>query len=113
MKEDRGAVLGSPIRTLPVELSRIVVLPEPVQEFLVGKRGRIVFDFHRLGVAGAIGANILVSGISEVSAGVANPGRDHARQLAESGFNSPETACRKGGFSHVNKTPAPIIATSD
>jgi hypothetical protein len=60
--------------------------------------------FDRLGMARAIAANVLIRGIGEVPAGVANPGSCDPRQLAESGFNSPETARGKGGFGHEDSS---------
>src|SRR5678815_5902996 len=92
VKEDRGTVLRSVVGALAIELRGIVVLPEYFQQFLVGKFGGIVLHLDRLGMAGAITANVLVSGVGEVPAGVANPGPRDPRQLAESGFDSPETA---------------------
>jgi hypothetical protein len=40
-----------------------------------------------------------------VPSGIADAGSSNARQLAESGFDSPETARGKSGFGHMNKTP--------
>src|SRR5450755_2204518 len=112
VKKDRGAILRSIVRTLAVELGGIMVFPKHFQQLLVGKFRRIVLHFDCLGVAGAVAANILVGRIGKVAARVSNPGRGDTRQLAESGFNSPETACSKGGFGHMNGTPYLIIATS-
>src|SRR5258708_2951542 len=103
VEKDRRAVLRSIVRTLAVELGGVVVLPEHLEQFLVGEFCGIVIYFDRLGVAGAVAAHVLIGRIGEVPAGVANPGCGNPRQLAESSFHSPETACGKGGFGHMDE----------
>src|SRR5712691_7763907 len=61
----------------------------------------IVFNFHRFSVSGPVSANIFVSRIGKLSAGIADARRDHSLQLAERGFHSPEAARSKRSFLHV------------
>ena len=74
MIENRGAVLGSEIGALAIELRRIVILPKHIQQDVVRDFRRIVIYFHGFGVAGSIAANIFVGGILEFPAGVADTG---------------------------------------
>src|SRR5579863_3631754 len=102
VKEDCRAILLAPVWPLPVELRGIVVLPEDFEQLIVGKPGGIVIDFDGLGMPGRVSANLFVSWVGRVATDVADPGRDHSRQLAEGCFNSPETPCSKSSFSHMN-----------
>src|SRR2546430_13324258 len=102
MNEDRRAVLGTEVGPLTIQLSRIVVLPENFQQLVVRQLGWIVVHFHSLGVSGAIGADVFVSRIGELSAGVTHAGGIHTWQLAKCGFDSPKTAGGEWGFGHDN-----------
>ena len=96
MEEDRRAVLVADVGTLPVELGRVVELPEGVEQLVVGHLGGVVLDEHRLGVAGRVAADLLVARVVRATAGVAHGRRDHARDLPELGLDSPEASGREG-----------------
>jgi hypothetical protein len=98
MEKDRRAILCAPVRALAVQLRGIVIFPENLEQIFVANLGGIELDFHSLGVTGAVGADIFVGRIVHLSAGVADTGGDDARNLAEGGLDSPETACRKRGL---------------
>src|ERR1700730_7446906 len=55
-------------------------------------------------MTGPVGAYLFVCRVLRASAYVANSGGDHARDLAESRFHSPETACCECGFRHGNRS---------
>src|SRR5579864_999695 len=74
MIENRGSVLRAPVRTLAVDLRRIVVLPENFKQVGIADLGRVIVDFHRLGVSGAVGANFLVGWILGLAADVPDAG---------------------------------------
>src|ERR1700720_396964 len=100
MKEDRGTVLCAPVRTLTIQLSGIVVLPEDFQQLVVRKFRRIVVHFDGLGVSGAIGTDLFIRRIGGLSAGITDASRGHTRQLTKCRFHSPETASGKSSFGH-------------
>src|SRR5450755_3950731 len=77
-----------------------MVLPEHVEQFVVGELGRIVVHFHGFRMPGAVGADFLVGGVGRLAAGITDTGGDDSRQLAKRGFYSPETTCGKCGFGH-------------
>jgi hypothetical protein len=58
--EDDRAVLGTDVRPLAVELGRVVVGEEHIEQLLIADLGGIVLDLNHLGVAGAAGAHLLV-----------------------------------------------------
>jgi hypothetical protein len=98
MVKDHGTILLSNIGTLAIQRRRIVVRPENIKHLVVTDLRRIEFHFHHFGVAGFVRANIFIRWIILRSARVPNRGRDHAFQVAESLFHTPETTCAKGGF---------------
>src|SRR5215471_19709483 len=63
VKKDRGAVLSSDVRSLAVELRRVVLVPKDVEQLLVAHPGRVVFDLNRFRVAGFVRAHVFVSRI--------------------------------------------------
>src|SRR5262245_13793064 len=68
MIEDRGAILGADVGTLPVQSRRIVYGEEDIEQVLEGDYLRIERDLHNLGVAGFPGANILISRVGYLAA---------------------------------------------
>ena len=102
MIENRRPVLGSPVWALAIDLRSIVILPEDLQEIVVGDLGGIEFHFDGFGVAGAVGANFFIGGILGFAADVADARGDHSGYLAESRFHSPETSCCECGLLHVS-----------
>ena len=65
--------MRAPVRPLAIQLSRIVILPEDVEQLLVGELRRIVLDLYCFGVARVVGADIFVRRVGKVSARVPNP----------------------------------------
>src|SRR6185312_13264537 len=106
MKEDSAAILRAPIGTLTVLCSRVVVLPEYVEQSVIGDLCRIELHFDYFGVAGGIRTNIFVGRILCLAACIANRSGSHAWDLAKSGFYSPEASGAESGFFslvfHVN-----------
>src|SRR5580700_2194794 len=60
VEEDHRPVVVADVWTLAVELGRIVVHPEDVEERVVAHPGGVVRDLDSLGVPGAMRANVLV-----------------------------------------------------
>src|SRR5271165_2819561 len=100
VEEDRGSVLRAPVWALTVQLRGIVVLPKDFEQVGILYLGWVELDLHGFGMSGPIGANFLVSWTIGLSAGVADAGGSHARNLPEGSFDSPKTSCCKGGFRH-------------
>ena len=98
MVKDHGTILLSDIGTLPIQRRRIVVRPENIKQLVVTNLRWIEFHFHHFGVAGFVRANIFIGWIILRSARVPNRCRDHAFQISEGFFHTPETTCAKGGF---------------
>jgi len=69
--KNRGAVLGSHIGSLTVELGKVVDFEEEFGEFFEGGLFGIKNNFHGFGVARGVGADLFVGGIFHGSAGVA------------------------------------------
>ena len=63
MIKDYGAVISTDIRTLAVQLCRIMDRPENVKKLFVADLRRIVGNLHNLGMAGLPGANVFVGRI--------------------------------------------------
>src|SRR5262245_30372645 len=101
MVEDRRAVLLAHVRALAVRGRGIVVRPEHVQEILVFHAGRIIRDLHRLRVAGAVGAHVLVRRIRRAPSGIADLRRDDTLDLAKRGLDAPETSGGDRGLLHA------------
>ena len=90
---DAGAVLRADIVPLTHALSRIVVLPEGLEERVVRDHLRIEHDEHNLVVSGLSGANLFVGRIGREAAGIANSSRpDTGADLPELALSTPEAA---------------------
>jgi hypothetical protein len=98
MVKDHGTILLSDIGTLPIQRRRIVVRPKNIKQLVVTNLRWIEFHLHDFGVAGFVRANIFIGWIILRSARVPNCCRDHAFQISESFFHTPETTCAKRGF---------------
>src|SRR5688500_15898596 len=99
--EDRAAVLVADIAELAIDREWIDIAPEDLQQLRVTDQCRVVAHQHRLGMAGAAGRYLLISGIGDVATDIARRGRFHPRQLVERRFHAPETAAgedRHGGL---------------
>ena len=107
VNENHRAVLRANVGTLAIPGGRIVIVPEHFEQVAVTDRRRVEGHLHYFGVAGPIGANVLVGWLRHGAAHVSNlRGRD-ARQLAEGGLHAPETSRAEGGFFHIS-----IVAVS-
>jgi hypothetical protein len=100
VEKDGGAILRAPIRTLPVDLRGVVILPENFQQLAEAHLGRIEVYFHGFGMPGAVGADFFVRGVVSLSADVADARPRDSGHRAESGFYSPETSRCECGFLH-------------
>src|SRR6266568_441387 len=116
--EDRRAVLGAHVRALAVHLGRVVVLPEDVQELLVGDLGGVELDLDRLGMAAAAAADLLVGRALGGPAGVPHGGGDYPGRHPERRLNPPEATPGKQrllgpgrhGSSHLEtRNPTPPL----
>src|ERR1700761_1224007 len=101
MEKHCRAVLSADVGTLPVQLRRIMVLPEDSEQVTVRDFCGVISDLYGFCVAGTVRANIVVSRILGMSAGVADPGIQHPRRGAKCLFYSPETtSCKRSFFRH-------------
>ena len=82
------------------------------QQFLVAYDGGIVIELHNLGVAGAVGAHVVVRRISQAAAHVADGRVGNAFYLPESALHTPKApgsaggrSCNSGGFAEC-----PVVA---
>src|SRR5512132_1554231 len=92
VKEHDRAVLVADVPTLPVELRRIVLAPEHLQQLVVGHALRVVRHFDDLRVAGRMRAHVFVRRILERAAAVADTRARDAVELAERRLDAPEAA---------------------
>ena len=92
MAEDRRAVLAAEVEALAVAGGRIVDSPERLEQFRVADLGRVEPHLDRLGVAGAVSADLFVAGVGDVAAGVAHSGLHHPVDLAEGRLHPPEAS---------------------
>src|SRR5262249_6962939 len=90
---DHRAVLIADVRALPVQLRRIVLVPEGREERLVRDDILVVGDLDDLGVAGVVVADLLVAGVDGAAARVADAGRANALEAAEGRLDAPEAPC--------------------
>ena len=98
-REDRGSVLRADIRSLPVQLRRIVRHGEEyLQELAIADSLRIVGDLDRFGVAGGAGADGRVAGGGLAAPRISGDGVHHARGVLKHALNAPEAAAREHGL---------------
>src|SRR6266540_7099664 len=90
--ENHGTIWRARIRALAVERRGVVRLPERLKELLVRDLFRVERNLRHLGVAACAGADLFVSGIGQLAAGVAAGHGLDALQPLEDGFDAPETA---------------------
>ena len=98
MDEDRGTVLIPDVPTLPVQLRRIVLAPEDVEQLAVGDPLGVERDLHDLGMAGRVRADVLVGRVPGVPAGVADARPADALELPERRLDTPEAAGAERGL---------------
>src|SRR5436853_7015732 len=100
MKEDCRAILRTPVRSLPVQLSWFVVSPENLRQSLVRNSCLVILNFDCLRMASLIGRDVFIGWILQLPSCISNPRRGHAGQLTEGSLNAPKTAGRKSSFCH-------------
>src|SRR3989442_11052432 len=96
VEEDRRAVLRADVGALAVQLGRVVVLPEHVEQLLVGDARRVVLHLHGPGVAGAPGEDDVAGRVRGGPARTAAGGRGDAVQMPEPFLHSPEATAAEG-----------------
>src|SRR5437870_11940080 len=100
MKEDCRAILRTPVRSLPVQLSGIVILPENLHQSLVRNLCRVILNFDCLRMASLIGRDVFIGWILQLPSCISNPRRGHAGELTEGSLNAPKAAGRKRSYRH-------------
>ena len=100
--EDGGAVLRAEIGALTVESGGVVNLEEEPGERLIGGAGGVEDDANRFGMAGEVGADVLVGRVGKLTAGVAGRDGDDPGNLLEPVLDPPETAAGENGFLGVD-----------
>src|SRR5450759_271455 len=96
VREDRRAVRAAAVVSLTIDLSRVVDLPEVVEQPLVGDDLWVVLDLHRFGVPGAACADLLVARVLSRAPAIAGGCSDDALHAPEIGLDTPEAARREG-----------------
>src|SRR5581483_10520190 len=108
VEEHRRAVLAADVRPLAVALGRVVRAPEEVEQLLVRDVRRIELDLDRLGMAGRVGADVVVRGTVGVATGVADPGGGDAGNRAERRLDAPEApGCECRLLCHAEQSRRP------
>src|SRR6185312_5515443 len=91
--ENRRAITHADIVALAVARRRIVDLEEELEQLPVAQEPRVEDDLDRFGV----GAVVAISGVPDVAAAVADPGRDDAGHFADQILHAPKAASGKHG----------------
>src|SRR5262249_23024499 len=86
--EDRRAVAAADVVALPVLRRRVVDLEEELEQVAERDELGVEDDLDRLGVT----LVVAVGRVGDVTAGVADPGRDPAGPLADEILHAPEAA---------------------
>ena len=92
---DAGAVLGAFVMTLTVDADGVDGLEIHAEEEGQADNGGVIDDADGFGIAGKVGADILVSGAGGVAIGVADLGVEDSLQLLEIMLSAPEAATGK------------------
>src|SRR3954466_3274425 len=100
MKEDGRAVLMPDVRSLAVQRGWVVVIPEDFEQVVIADDLGIKRDLHHFSVAGTIRANVFIGWVLQFTPGIAYGRGFDSRQTPERGFDTPKTACAKGGLLH-------------
>jgi hypothetical protein len=88
--ENRGAVLGANVISLPVEGRGIVGREKYGHQVAKRNLRWIEFDLGHFRMPGVAGANLLVGGILCLAPGIAGNHRMNTAQLIEDRFHTPE-----------------------
>src|SRR5579872_1731510 len=89
---DARSILRADVVPLPHPLRRIVGLPERLQQIVVRDASGIKDDEYDFRVTRHGAADLAVRGVRRRPGGVADGGREHARQLPELPLSAPETS---------------------
>ena len=106
MEVDGRAVLAADVRALAVPLRGVVRAPKQVEQRVVGDLRWVELDLDRLGVAGRVGADVVVGGVLGMPAGLADAGAGDAGDLAEGRLDAPEAAGCECRFSVMSNSLA-------
>ena len=98
MIKSDGTILFAHVRSLPIQLRRVMELKKFPRKRFVGNFGRVKRHFHRFRVSGSPAAHLLVRGVLGVSAGVARYRINDAGYREKRRFHTPETPCGKSCF---------------
>lgn len=99
-KKDGGAIRGSNVRPLAVELRRIMRhREEDAEKLSVGDVRRIVGNFDGFGVARGLGRDLIVGRGRGRAAGIARSRLDDSLETLKDGLNTPEAPPAKTAFS--------------
>ena len=93
--EDGRPIAGAHVIALPVASGRIVDLEEEFEQRAIARDRRVEGDLNRLGM----GPVIVVGGVRNVAAGIADARLDHAGHLSDQVLHAPEAAaCQNRPF---------------
>src|SRR5208283_4306160 len=97
LAEDHGPVLRPDVVALAVLGRRVVNGEENPEQVAKAELGRVEGYAHHLGMSGPSAADVLVSRVGAMPAGVAGLDRVHAAQAVEYRFKAPETTAAEHG----------------
>src|SRR5262245_61013841 len=92
---DRGTILSADVVSLPHALRRIMVLPENLEQRVIGRDFRIEHDEHDLGVTGHAGAHLAVGRIRRVPTCISDGGGIDTGRFPELPLGTPEASHRE------------------
>jgi uncharacterized membrane protein (UPF0127 family) len=102
MEEDGRTVLVADVRSLAIQRGRIVIIPKDFEQVVIADDLGIEGYFDHFRMPGAIRADVLIGGVVQLPAGIADRRGFDARQTPERGFHAPKTACTKCGLLHAS-----------
>src|SRR5271156_322992 len=86
--EDRRAIAGSAVVSLPIECGWIVNLKEELQQLAVAQLLRVKDDLDRLGMA----SMIAIGGVGNITAAISDSRRNDTRVAAQQVLHAPKAA---------------------
>src|SRR5713226_4313906 len=112
MKENGGTILRPRVRALPIHLRGLVENPEGLQQFFIAYLRGVEGYLNDFGVAGLVGADVLVGRILSVPVRIADGCIHNTWNHAKFCFHSPEASCReRGNFRHLRLLCSPLYST--
>src|SRR6266511_1124050 len=94
--EDHRAVLGAYVGALAVHLRGVVRLPELLEQLVIGDPVGVELHLADLCVPGRVAADLLIGGIVDGAALVADGGVENSREVAIRRLDLPEAARPEG-----------------